>query len=93
MFLKDLFKDWSTPHLLQCGWYFDCLKDNTPTLEIPMRESIEPYFMETLASSVETQVEGGRQKMVTKGKGKLKEKVTEPPSSDAFVEVPLSQIL
>jgi hypothetical protein len=42
--------------------------------------------METLASSVETQVEGGGQKMASKGKGKLKEKVTKPPSN-TFVEV------
>jgi hypothetical protein len=31
--------------------------------------------------------------MVFKGKGKLKEKVIEPLSSDAFVEVPLNQTL
>jgi hypothetical protein len=61
------------------------LKNNTPTLEIPLRESIEVYFKETLASCTKTQVEGGRQKMVSKGKGKMKEKVTKPPSSNAFV--------
>jgi hypothetical protein len=49
--------------------------------------------METLASSARTHVEGGRQKITSKGKGKLKEKVIEPPSFDAFVEVPLNQIL
>jgi len=46
--------------------------------------------METLASSIGTQVEGGRWKIASKGKGKLKEKVTEPPSFDTFVEVPLN---
>jgi len=60
MFKKDLFKDWPTSHLLQCGWYFNCLKDNTPTLDIPLRENIELFFMETLASFVRTHVEGGR---------------------------------
>jgi hypothetical protein len=45
--------------------------------------------METLASFTETQVEGGRQKMASKGKGKLKEKVTKHPS-DTFVEVLLN---
>jgi hypothetical protein len=49
--------------------------------------------METLAISARTNVEGGRQKITSKGKGKLKEKVIEPPSFDAFVEVPLNQIL
>jgi hypothetical protein len=62
MFQRDLLKDWHVPHLLQCGWYFDYSKDNTPTLEIPLRENIKPSFMETLANFVETQVEGGRQK-------------------------------
>jgi hypothetical protein len=50
-----------------------------------------------LASSIGTHVEGGRQKIVSKGKGKLKEKVTKPPSSnvdqDTFVEVPLNQTI
>jgi hypothetical protein len=58
-----------------------------------MRESIKPFFMETLASSTKTQVEGGRWKMASKEKGKLKEKVTKPPSFDTFVEVPLNQTL
>jgi hypothetical protein len=50
--------------------------------------------METLASIKGTQVEGGRQKIASKGKGKLKKKVIKPPSFDvdldAFVEVPLN---
>jgi len=37
--------------------------------------------MDILASFVETQVECGMQKMASKGKGKLKEKMTKPPSS------------
>jgi hypothetical protein len=63
-------------------------------LEIPSRENIKPSFMETLASFKGTQVEGGRQKIASKGKGKLKKKVIKPPSFDvdldAFVEVPLN---
>jgi hypothetical protein len=39
--------------------------------------------METLASSIGTQVEGRRWKSASKGKGKLKEKVIEPPSFNA----------
>jgi hypothetical protein len=66
-------------------------------LEILLRENIKPSFMETIASFVGTQVEVGRQKNVSKGKGKLKEKVTKPPSSnvdhDTFVEVPLNQTI
>jgi hypothetical protein len=48
--------------------------------------------MEILTSSIGTQVEGGKRKIISKGKGKLKEKMIEPPSSNvdqgAFVEVP-----
>jgi hypothetical protein len=56
-------------------------------LDITLKEGIEPSFMEILASYARTQVEGGRQKIASKGKGKLKEKVTKPPSFDALVEV------
>jgi hypothetical protein len=63
-------------------------------LEIPLKENIEPSFMETFASSARTQIEGGRWKITSKEKGKLKEKMTEPPffdvDQDAFVDVPLS---
>jgi hypothetical protein len=58
-----------------------------------LKEGIEPSFMETLASYARTQVEGGRQKNASKGNGKLKEEMTKPPSSDAFVEVLLNQTL
>ncbi len=50
MFRKDLFKDATASHLFQCGQYLDCLKDNTPTLEIPLRENIKLSFMEAFAS-------------------------------------------
>jgi hypothetical protein len=66
------------------------LIDNTFTLRIPLRERIEPSFMETLASFVRTHVEGGRQKITSKGKGKLKEKVIASPSSNTFVEALVS---
>jgi len=54
MFKKDLLKDWLASHLLQYGWYLDYPKDNTPTLEIPLREDIKPYFMEALVNSTRT---------------------------------------
>ncbi len=53
--------------------------------------------METLASSIGTHVKGGKWKNTSKGKGKLKEKMTKPPSSnvnqDAFIEVPLNHTI
>jgi hypothetical protein len=69
------------------------LKDNTPTLEISLKDNIEPTFMETFASFAKIQVEGGRQKMASKGKGKLKEIMTELLSSDIFVEVSLNHTM
>jgi hypothetical protein len=50
MFQKDLLKDWHVSYLFNCSWYLDYLKDNTPTLGIPLREIIESSFMETLGS-------------------------------------------
>jgi hypothetical protein len=29
MFHKELLKDWNSLHLVNCGWYLNCLKDNT----------------------------------------------------------------
>jgi hypothetical protein len=58
-----------------------------------LKENIEPSFIETFASSIRTHVEGGRQKITSKGKGKLKERVIAPPSFDDFVEVLLTQTL
>jgi len=53
--------------------------------------------METLASSIGTHVEVGRQKIISNVEGKLKEKMIEPPSSNVnlntFVEVPSNQTL
>jgi len=92
MFQKDMLKHWPTSHLLQCGWYFNYPKNNTHTLETPLRESIEPSFKETLANSIGTHVEGGKRKIISKVKGKLKEKMIKPPSSDAN-QAPLLRFL
>ncbi len=52
--------------------------------------------MVIIVSYARTHVEGGRWKNTYEGKGKLKEKKTEAPSSDvgqdAFIEVPLNQL-
>jgi hypothetical protein len=31
MYMENMLKDWSSPHLLDCGWYFSCSKENTPS--------------------------------------------------------------
>jgi hypothetical protein len=28
MYKKDMLRDWSSPHLLDCGWYLDYPKEN-----------------------------------------------------------------
>jgi hypothetical protein len=33
MYRKDMLKDWTSSHLLDCGWYLDYLKENAPPLE------------------------------------------------------------
>ncbi len=31
MYRKDMSRDWNSPHFLDCGWYIDYLKENTPS--------------------------------------------------------------
>jgi hypothetical protein len=38
MYRKDLFKDWSSFHIVDYGWYLDCPKDNTLALEFSLSE-------------------------------------------------------
>jgi hypothetical protein len=38
MYMKDMLRDWSSPHLLDCGWYLDFLKENIPSLEFKIQE-------------------------------------------------------
>ncbi len=48
MYRKDLLKDWSCPHLTKCGWYLDCPKDGTSSLEVSLCESFELGFTRRL---------------------------------------------
>lgn len=34
IFHKELFKDWLTPHLLDCGWYLECPKNSMPAFDV-----------------------------------------------------------
>jgi hypothetical protein len=39
---KDMLRDWTSPHLLDYGWYLDYLKENT----LPSKfEKHEPRFL------------------------------------------------
>jgi len=45
MYMKDMLKDWSSPHLLDCDWYLDYLKENTPSLEYEIWKKHESGFL------------------------------------------------
>lgn len=44
MFRKDLFKDWTSSHLVDYGWYFDSPKEGTLAFEIYLQEWNELSF-------------------------------------------------
>jgi hypothetical protein len=50
MYKKGMLKDWSSPHLLLCGWYLDYLKENTPPPEFEIQEKYEPTFLQDLGT-------------------------------------------
>lgn len=66
MFHKILLKEWLPSHILECGWYLDCPKNNTPSSKIPLKENLELALMENLANFARTQVEGGKRKILYK---------------------------
>jgi hypothetical protein len=70
MFHKELFKDQSSSHLVNYGWYFDYPKENTPTLEFSLHEKNEPRFQEILQTSISIQMQEGKRKGSTLGKRK-----------------------
>jgi hypothetical protein len=71
MFYKNLLKDWSSSHLVHCGWYLDYPKDNTPSSKILFQKSNEPTFQKAIVSS--SQRERGKNKRTFLGKRMGKE--------------------
>ncbi len=74
MYKKDMLKNWSSPHLLDYGWYLNCPKENILPLKFKTREKHEPKFLQGLrALEKETptkkRLEGGKRK----GKKKIQE--------------------
>lgn len=68
MYLKDLFKDWNSFHLVNYGWYLNCPKDNTTTSKFSLCEKNEQGFQEVLQFSISTQMQEGKNKGFTLGK-------------------------
>jgi hypothetical protein len=52
MYRKDLLKEWLNGHLASCGWYLDCLVNNTFKSERRLREKFENTYLDnpTLAN-------------------------------------------
>jgi hypothetical protein len=48
MYRKDMLRNWTSPHLLDYGWYLDYPKENTPPLEFKIQEKHEPRFLQGL---------------------------------------------
>ncbi len=42
MYMKDMLRDWTYVHLLNCVWYLDCLKENTFTSKFEIQD-LEPW--------------------------------------------------
>jgi hypothetical protein len=42
MYRKDILRDWTSPHLLDCGWYLDCPKENILPSKFEIWERHEP---------------------------------------------------
>jgi len=49
MFCKELLKDLKTLHLVNCGWYFDYLKENIPTSKFSLCEKNKTRILRNLA--------------------------------------------
>ncbi len=41
-----MLRDWSSPHLLDCGWDLDYPNENTLSLEFGIRDKHEPGFLQ-----------------------------------------------
>jgi hypothetical protein len=78
MYRKGMLKDWSSPHLLLCGWYLDYLKENTPPLEFEIQEKYEPAFLQDLGT---LEKETLTKKIMDRGRRKGKKRMLESTST------------
>lgn len=86
---KDLLKDCSISHLMDCGQYLHYPKDNISPFKILPQKRNGFNFQEAIVGSA--QLEGGKKKRISLGKRKGKEQVKGPQELDTslneFVEV------
>ncbi len=62
-----MLRDWSSLHLLDCGWYLYCPNENTPSLEFKIQKKHDLGFFEGLGAleketPTKEKLEGGRRK-------------------------------
>jgi hypothetical protein len=50
MYKKDILKDWSSPHLLDYGWYLDYPKENILPSKFKIRKKYELEFLQGLGA-------------------------------------------
>jgi hypothetical protein len=67
MYKKDMLRDLTPPHFLDCGWYLDFLKENIFPSKFEIREKHESRFLQGLgALEKETlskkKLEGGKRR-------------------------------
>lgn len=72
MYRKDLLKEWSNGHLTSCGWYLNCLVDNTPELECELKEKFEDARLDK-STSIDYNFRGGKKNHNAKKLRKTKE--------------------
>lgn len=73
-----MLRDWSTPHLLNYGWYLECSKENTLPSKFEIWEKYEFEFLQGLGAleketPTKKRMEGGKRK----GKRQILESASE----------------
>jgi hypothetical protein len=63
MYKTKLPKEWSSQHLLHCGWYLNFLNKYTPSSDINLLEEFDVRFMEKfIIVNVDSKGDFGRHK-------------------------------
>ncbi len=89
-----MLRDWISPRLLDCNWYFDYPKENIPPSKFELWEKYEPIFLQGLgALEKETPTKKIMEGCVRKGKrhilksaSEMKDKKDVPTQSQIKVE-------
>jgi hypothetical protein len=72
MYMKDILKDWTSPHLLDCGWYIDYRKENIPPSKFKIWEKPKLRFLQGFET---LEKEKPRKKILEGGKRRGKRQI------------------